>query len=238
MTRPCLLRWPFLACLPLALSCVETFEGNGVPAAEARTLAGFDQVLSRGVLDVRLVRADQFAVNVRIDSNLLQVVRTSVSGGQLTIDVDGGNLGEILPGPHLVVSMPSLLDAELTGSGKLSAEGFTESEPVSVELSGSGELSWSGSTPALDAILRGSGAVDLVGTAKAIDLYLAGTGKLDATSLTASGATIQVEGPGAIEAVVNGPVDATVSGGGSIELTGKVVQGTWDDEGGGKIIAP
>jgi hypothetical protein len=226
-----------MACMLHMLSCVDTFEGNGIAGAETRAATGFNQVLSRGVLDVRLQHAEQFALQVRIDSNLLDVVRTSVSGGRLSIDV-AGNLSDVLPGPHVIVAMPSLLDAELAGSGSLSAEGFTESEPVSVELTGSGELSWSGKTPALDAIVRGSGALDVVGSAKSIDLYLAGSGNLDAASLTASSAVIEVEGPGKVEAAVNGRVDATVSGGGSIELSGNVVRGIWDDSGEGEIIAP
>lgn len=226
--------------LLLGSACVETFDGDGLPAEEDRSQAGFNRVSARGALNVEVTQAAAFAIRVNIDSNLIRRVSTSVSDTTLEIEVDGGNLGESLGGPHVLVSMPTLRDLELNGSGRLSAQGFDadEDEDVSVELAGSGEVSWSGRAQALDAVLSGSGSLVLDGEAASIDLYLAGGGELDARSLSARRGTIELAGSGSITASVDGRVDATVSGTGEVELYGDVVRGTWEESGGGTISGP
>jgi Putative auto-transporter adhesin, head GIN domain len=217
------------------LGCVETLDGNGVLAEEARPQRGFEKVSSRGSLEVELTRGD-FAVDVRIDRNLMSRVATSVNDGTLIIRVAGGNLGRHLPGPHVSVSMPALLDVELNGVGRLVASGFVEQETASVELSGAGEVSWSGSAEELDVVLNGSGELTLVGEAARAEYFLAGAGTLDARDLTASGAEIELEGIGSVLATVDGRVDANVDGEGIVELFGDVTRGTWTTTTEGSII--
>jgi hypothetical protein len=189
----------------IALGCVETFDGNGVPARETRALSGFEQVSARGALDVEITPGD-FFVEVSIDENLVSRVETVLDDAALVIRVRGGNLGDVLPGPHVRVRLPSLRDVELNGSGRLTAETFDESDSVSVELSGSGNVSW--------GLLNGSGELVLEGTADRIELILNGSGSLDARGLEAGAADIELEGSGTISATVNGRVDAAVDGSG------------------------
>lgn len=214
--------------------CVETYDGNGILAEEARTAAGFERVSVRGAIDIELQQGD-FAVAVRIDQNLISRLTTRVDGRTLLVRFEGGNLGEHLPGPNVSVSLPRLSDVELNGSGRLVASGFEGEEPASVELSGSGELTWSGSTDALDVVLNGSGNLTVTGEAERAEYYLAGAGTLDARELTAEAANIEVEGAGSIQATVDGRVDASVNGSGTIELYGDVTRGDWTETAEGSI---
>jgi hypothetical protein len=229
--------WLVSSCAWLTGACVETYEGNGTRARETRAVTGFDRVLSRGVLDVTVTQAAAFGLTVSIDSNLLERVVTSVDTRTLVVEIDGGNLGGHLPGPHVIVTLPTLLDAELIGSGRLSAMGFSGDEPVSVELVGSGELTWSGDASDVEALLRGSGKLVLAGSTSSADLQVGGSGELDARSLTAESATIELDGPGIISATVDGRVDARAAGGGSVALYGDVVEGTWEESDEGTITA-
>jgi hypothetical protein len=108
-----------------ASGCVETFDGNGVPADESRPSSGFDRVTSRGPLDVAITQGD-FAVGVHIDQNLLSRIGTTVSGDTLIIQAEGGNLGDIVAGPHITIAMPSLVGAEMRGTGTFTVDGFDE----------------------------------------------------------------------------------------------------------------
>jgi hypothetical protein len=218
----------------LALAgCVETYDGNGVLGEEARTATGFDRVSVRGSLDVELEPGD-FAVAVRIDQNLLSRVATRVDGRSLLVRFDG-NLGDHLPGPNVSIRLPLLSDVELNGAGRLVATGFDGEDPANVELSGSGEVRWSGSTDALDVVLNGSGTLTVAGEATRADYYLAGAGTLDAKELTAEAANIEVEGTGNVQATVDGRVDASVNGSGTIELFGDVTRGDWSETNEGSI---
>lgn len=224
-----------IACaLPLLGGCVETYDGNGILAEETRTITGFDRVSVRGDLDIELEQG-AFAAAVRIDQNLISRVSTRVDGRTLLVRFEGGNLGEHLPGPNVSVSLPLLTDVELNGSGRLVASGFEGEEPASVELSGSGELTWSGSTDALDVVLNGSGNLSVTGEAERAEYYLAGAGTLDARELTAQAANIELEGSGSIQATVDGRVDASINGSGTIELFGDITRGTWTETEEGSI---
>ncbi len=221
----------------LSAGCVDTFDGDGVPGEEVRVAQDFDLLSARGDLDVAVTQGP-FAVSVKIDQNLLERVITTVDQGRLEISIDGGNLGEHLPGPNVIVSMPALRDVELNGSGRIAAGEFDEDEAVSVELSGAGEVSWSGDAPSLDALLNGNGELTLSGSATTVTYHLVGAGTLDAKALTARGAGIEVQGSGKVTATVDGRVDATVEGTGTIDLLGNVIQGVWEVSEEGDVTGP
>lgn len=222
-----------LALLPSA-GCVDIVEGNGVLKEEVRDVRGFDQVNARGGLDVTISEGD-FAVSVRIDENLQSYVRTSVADDTLTIAVDDANLSEKLPGPHVVISMPALLDAETTGDGTLTASEFDTEAPVSLELTGGGKLSWSGSATDLDVVLAGDGELTIEGSAENTELFLRGSGTLDARDLVSDEASIVLDGPGALSVTVNGLVNARASNGGTVDLFGRVQLGEVDEATGATI---
>ena len=226
-----------LAALWLAAlgGCVETFDGNGVAADEVRGERDFNSVSSRGVLEVSIAQGD-FSVALHLDENLLEHIDTFVSGDTLVIEVEGGNIGDHVPGPHVIISMPSLSGAELRGTGTLTTEDFDEDGPVAVQLGGTGEVYWTGSTPELTATLNGGGEMFLSGSADRADYYVSGAGRLDARELTAQAADVEISGSGNVQATVDGRVDARIEGTGSIVLQGDVDEGQWD-EGDGSIVA-
>jgi hypothetical protein len=216
-----------IACLLAVLSgCVETFDGNGVAGSEEREVADFDSIVARGELEV-VVTEGPFAVRVTIDENLLERIQAENNGGRLEVAAFGGNLGDILPGPHVTISMPELRSLELSGTGSVTATDFSESENVSLRLSGAGDLRWSGDAPGVLAELNGSGELTVGGSASRVTYLLTGAGTLDATALRARSANIEVRGSGNVSATVDGVVDARVEGTGTIELLGNVIEGNW-----------
>lgn len=222
--------WRLGLCAWAAAGCVDIVDGNGVASSELREASGFTRVNARGGLDVTLDEGE-FSVEVRIDENLQPYVRTRVAGDTLGIDVADANIRGKLPGPHVVVRMPSLRDAETAGAGTLTATGFGADAPVSLELTGSGELEWSGRATDLDVVLAGNGNIFLEGSAELAELYLRGSGALDARDLVADGARIELDGSGALSVTVNGRVDARAAGDGSVDLFGRVVLGTIEESG-------
>lgn len=227
--------WGIALSLLLLPGCVEVVDGNRVLREEARDERDFDKVNARGGLDVAITEGD-FSVTVRIDENLLPYVLTGVEGGTLSIEVDDANLRKKLPGPHVLISMPALRDAENSGQGNLTASDFDAAGPVSLELTGAGSLTWSGRATDLDAVLAGTGELSIEGTAENTELFLRGSGTLDARDLVADEATIELDGPGALSVTVNGLVNARAANGGTIDLFGRVRTGTIDETSGGTII--
>jgi hypothetical protein len=203
----------------LALAgCGLGVDGNGERVSEVRPLEGFSAVDSDGSLDVMIARGDAFRVEVSIDSNLLDRVRTRVAGDTLTIDEEW--IGDTVAGPHVVVTMPVLRRAAVNGSGNLWAGGFEQAEPVSLAIDGSGEMTFVGAVPRADVRIAGSGDARLQGIATALGATIEGSGAVDAFHFDATTADLSVSGSGDLAATVSGSVRVSISGSGSVDLYG------------------
>jgi hypothetical protein len=226
----------FCLCLLPLLSGCRSFDvrGNGQPATETRNLDGFVAIDGRGSFDTRVEQGETYSVRVNIDSNLLHVLRTRVEGTTLVVDSDE-SVSDILPGPHVTVTMPHFQSAELSGSGRIDVASCRETKPVSLVLSGSGDVTFNGAAPSVSARLEGSGDVDLAGSADQVDLYLGGSGSINASALPASTGSVRLSGSGGVSATINGRADVSLSGSGDIDLFGRVVLGQWSNSGSGDI---
>jgi len=215
------LRTALLPVLLLGLlpSCNLGVDGNGNRSLEDRPGQDFTGVESRASLDVKVQRGDTFSVVVSIDSNLQPAVITRVDGGTLIVDVNEP-IGDTVSGPHVIVTMPVLRAAVLSGSGALSAETFPQDQPVDLILEGSGNLVFSGDVPTLAGRLTGSGDMWLHGSAGAADLTLEGSGNLNARDMSATTGDISLEGSGDLAATVTGSMRIALSGSGDIDLFG------------------
>lgn len=223
-----------VALLALAGCGLFGVDGNGERVTEVRSLEGFSSVDSEGSLDVEITRGDAFHVEVSIDSNLLPLVRTRVSGDTLAIDTDQP-IGDVVAGPHVIVTMPLLRRAAVNGSGGLTAASFEQSEPVSLDIDGSGELSFVGNVPRADVRISGSGDARLHGAAAVLGAAVEGSGAVDARDLDATTADLSVSGSGDLAANVSGSVSVAISGSGSVDLYGAAVIERVDISGSGSI---
>ena len=210
----------FLSILLLLLpACTLDVDGNGERTTESRELRDFSSVIADGSLDVEIQQGDTTSVVVSIDSNLQRLVLTHVADGRLIID-ESKPIGDTVAGPHVIVTMPLLHAARLAGSGILSAETFSQADPIDLSLEGSGDMSFDGQVPTLTARLEGSGDMRLHGSATAVVLGLEGSGDLHATDLSAAAADIRLAGSGSIAATVTGPSRVTLDGSGDVDLFG------------------
>ena len=208
-------------------------DGNGERATEVRPLEGFSAIDSEGSLDVQVTRGDTFRVEVSIDSNLLDRVRTRVSGDTLTIDDEW--IGDTLPGPHVIVTMPVLRRASINGSGAISVTGCNQAEPISLTIDGSGELGFAGSVPRADVRISGSGDARLRGAAPGLAVTVEGSGAVDAIDLAATTADFSISGSGDVAATVSGSARVSISGSGSVDIFGGAVLERVDISGSGSV---
>jgi hypothetical protein len=202
-------------------------DGNGQRATETRPLQGFVAVAADGPLDVRIQSGDAFYVEVSVDSNLLHDLRTDLTDGGATLSIDlDGHVWDILPGPHVIVTMPELQRADLNGSGSVSATGFQQPDPVTLELDGSGALTYDGQVPSAVVRSWGSGDMHLHGSTGSLDARLDGSGDVDARDFPTATANLSVSGSGSLSATASESARATLSGSGDLDLYGgAAVQG-------------
>ena len=196
-------------------------EGNGERATETRPVAGFTAVVADSSLDVEIQSGAAFSVEVSIDSNLLSDLHTDLIDGGATLSIDTERpVRDILPGPHVIITMPDLQRAALNGSGSVSATGFQQSDPVVLELDGSGLLTYDGQVPGAQVRSWGSGDMRLHGSTSTLDARLDGSGDVDARNFPAATADLSLSGSGNLSATVSDSVSVTLSGSGDVDLYG------------------
>jgi hypothetical protein len=151
--------------------------GDGQMRAESRSLAGFTAIRNQSSVDVAVTQQAVFSVVVTGDSNLLPLVKTSVSGNALIIFTDDPFDTSI--GVTVSVGLPVITGLATQGSGQLSAASVNTGD-LSVEASGSGRTSVQGVTDQLLLTSSGSGGVVLAGQGSELRATLLGSGDTDA----------------------------------------------------------
>jgi hypothetical protein len=203
----------------VVLGCANVVHGNGQAASEVRPLEGFTAVDSAGSFEVKVEQRDSFFVRVDVDSNILPLLRTRVSGNTLIIGSDEP-VADLLPGPHVTVAMPHFASGTLSGSGLLSISSVQSSEGVALDLSGSGKIDFQGTAASITAGLDGSGEIHLAGSTDGIAASLDGSGAIDARGLPARVGSVDLGGSGNVIATVTDSVDVSLRGSGRIDLFG------------------
>lgn len=226
------------ALLVLAAFCVagcdQGVAGNGQPARETRQLEAFDGIVAESSLEVDVRAGDAFRVELRIDSNLIDLVTTRVAGGRLILDTERP-IDDPIRGPHARVTLPTLRSVRLAGSGELRVGDFEPVESLDFRLSGSGQIAGNAVASRVRVVLDGSGAIDLDGSADDVELELSGSGSIDAYELSAARGVVDLSGSGRIAASVSERVDVDLSGSGRIDLFGGAELGHHDASGSGEV---
>jgi hypothetical protein len=192
----------------------KTVQGSGVAAAETREVPPFTGVELAGANNVTVRVGGEWSVVVRGDDNLLGRITTQVEDGDLVVGQTPGSFETKSP-TGVEVSVPSLDDLTLTGSGILSVRGI-EAENVTVTLSGSG-------------IVRASG------TATQLDVDLPGSGEAELKELVARDVNAIVSGSGLLLITATERLDASVPGSGAILYSGNPANVTTNITGTGAV---
>ena len=214
--------------------CGSGIDGNGHRVDEARETAAFSRVRSDASLDVKITQGDAPTVMVSIDSNLQRLVKTRIADDTLYIDLSD-DIGDVVEGPHVLVTAPQLSAAKLAGSGNMTVAFEEPAQPLDLYLSGSGSIRFDGSAAALGAFLSGSGDIRVAGTTSDADLKLSGSGSIRGQNLDSDSAAIVLSGSGDIAANVHDSVQVSLSGSGQIDLYGGATIATLSHTGTGDI---
>jgi hypothetical protein len=196
-------------------SSSNTVHGSGVAATETREVPPFAGVDLAGGTDVTVRVGEERSVVVRGDDNLLSRITTEVVDGNLVVGQTPGSFETKSP-TRVGVSIPSLDDLKLTGSGILTVTGI-DADNVTVALAGSG-------------IVRASG------TATRLTVDLPGSGEAELKELVARDVNAVVSGSGLLLITATDRLDASVPGSGAILYSGNPADVTTSIAGSGAVI--
>lgn len=182
------------------IKSISGIKGSGISKSEPRNVAGFTEIEASGAVNLEVDAAQKdFNVTVEADDNLLQYIKTEVSGSTLKIYSEG----RISPNAKLSVRvlMPAIEGLDVSGASDAS---IVNARADSLELKASG---------ASEIIIQGE--------AKELNADASGASKINAENLKVENA--EVEASGASSAIVSatGDLNADASGASKILYAGE-----------------
>lgn len=215
--------------------------GSGPVTSELRSIVNFTGVTNTGSFDVYVSEADTFGVEVVAQENLLPVIETYVSGGNLIVETKNNTCYKSSSPVEVYVSLPELDRLRLTGSGKVFAD-VAASPEVEITNSGSGLME-------IDTVYAesyvvsnsGSGYIAIEGSfTDEADLVQSGSGTIAGGFFfgTADLGVRHSSSGQVFATVLDGTfVDVILSGSGKVELAGDAVLAEYTLNSSGRVDA-
>jgi len=215
--------------------------GSGPLTSELRDVENFTGITNTGSFEVYVSEADTFGVELVAQENLLPIIETYVSGGNLIIETKNHNCYRSSSAVEIYVSLPELDQLRLSGSGILIAD-VAASPEVEVANSGSGSIE-------VDSVYAeyyrvsntGSGHITLEGVvADEANMIQSGSGTIAGGILfgTADLSIRHSSSGRVIATLMDGTeVDVILSGSGKVELEGDAVLAEYTLNSSGRLDA-
>ena len=173
-------------------------KGSGVTKKEAREVSDFRSVDVSSVFQVEITAQKDYAVEVEADDNLLQHIRTEVSGGTLRITSDK-SLKPSSP-IRVRISAPDIEGIEASGASRVSLSNVKNSK-LAVDASGVAKI-------------------EIAGETSDLQVDVSGASNIDAENLAAENAIVDASGASHVSVNVLNELRTDASGASKIRYTG------------------
>ncbi len=173
-------------------------EGNGKVTTENRPVENFTKLEADGAFEVNWASAPAASLTITTDENLMEYIRTRLSGETLRIEWIKPLRGT--RGIKVNIATPVLTGAELNGAVRL----------VASNLSG----------PEFVLLANGATRVALNGTVNAMSAEMNGASRLDADTLVTRAIELSISGAGRAEVNASEALKVEISGAGKVTYVG------------------
>lgn len=187
--------------------------GDGQRTSEQRPIGPVTAIRSDGAFRLTIKSGAAPKLTIETDKNILPIVKTTVTNGQLDIYSDQSY--SVDRRIDVSVSSPNITDLSVAGSNQISAEGFTGG-PLSI-------------------VLNGSSTAVLAGQVTSLVCVMGGANHLTARQLNADSANVTLNGSGDASVNAHQRVVARISGAGSITVYGNPRERDTQVNGAGRI---
>jgi len=173
-------------------------EGSGTAKSEQRNVSGFSKIDAGGAINLEIAFQENYGVSVEADENLLQHIKTEVSGDTLKIHSEG----RISPKTkiNVKISMPKLSDLDISGASTANVANFK--------------------ADSIDLTASGASKITISGTATSVKTDASGASSIDAEKLSVEKADVNSSGASKVIVAPLDDLNADASGASSVYYTG------------------
>ncbi len=228
-------------------SCLENIiciDGNGQLTTESRSITELTELVNTTSIDVVYRKADSVSVTITAESNLMEHIVMSSSGGRLEVRTDPRNACfNYSRRPVVLVTSPLLSSIDLTGSGSVEADTLMGQEvevkstasgnlyvehlfsvDLQIGMTASGDVSISDvNCNEADFTLTGSGNLQISGKSGKGNMRVTGSGDIKSSDMIITTSSETITGSGNIYTTVLNTLNAVISGSGNIYVKGNPV---------------
>ena len=197
------------------------------PNREVRTVAAFTKLgLSNSA---RVILRQGSPQRVEVDASAADLARleTTVENGKLHIGTkreEGkmwSNSGRFEGSVTVYVTMPTLSELSVSGSGQLTAENDIKADALALSISGSGRMTIPKlKADKLNTSVSGSGEITLAGSCPQHEARISGSGNVRASNLRTETSAIRISGSGDGRLYASRSLEASIAGSGSVYVRG------------------
>ena len=139
---------------------LSSVQGSGNIQSEKRDVSGFMEIEASGAINLEIVAQKDFSVEVEADDNLLQYIKTEISGDTLKVFTKD----RISPRNKLVVkiSMPELTALDVSGASGATVSNV-KTDSLKLEASGASKIKIDGEANSLESEASGASTIDAEG---------------------------------------------------------------------------
>jgi hypothetical protein len=186
-------------CGSIEINKVTGIKGSGTSKTEQRNVTGFKEIEAGGAVNLEVDAGNEFSVSVEADDNLLQYIKTEVSGNTLKIYSEG----KISPTAKLniKISMPSLEGLDVSGASEAK---IVNARADSLELKASG-----------------ASEVNIVGETNELTAEASGASEINAENLRTESAVVNASGASSAIVSAADNLEVEASGASKIYYTGE-----------------
>lgn len=225
-----------LALFSLTLFSCHKVVGTGPTVSETRNLSDFSEIRLDMDATLEITQGAHYLVQVDAQSNIMNEIRTTVSGHVLTIDHRHNTW--IKSAPITVhVTLPYINALKVSGSGSIQGQTTIQSTNLTLCISGSGEITLPGiETETLESTISGSGEVNLKsGSTTNLESDISGSGDLYCSYVASKYVDARTSGSGTTKVYALNQLDAHISGSGNVYYRGNPIVNS-SISGSGKVI--
>lgn len=239
MERKKLFQLAFVVLLVFSISsCIDCIRGDGDIITQNRTneISEFDQLELSGSFNVEYVQDSSLFLEIEGDSNILDILTTSVSGGRLYIGTKHNRCYSSRNNISVRVHSEKLSKIILSGSGNIRCSSLN-TDILELISSGSGNFKFSNlNTQILNANISGSGNIRLGGFAENTSFSISGSGNIYAYDLEQEACGLSINGSGNVYVRFLNSLTGVINGSGNVYYKGPGNEVDIQINGSGRLI--
>jgi len=209
----------FLIVISLLINaCVNSIDGNGNVINETRKVESFNKIDISGGYEVVLNQGDIERLEIEIDENLIDYIKTNVKKNTLFIK-SKKNFGKT-KAMKIYITVVNIKAIEVSGAIKLTNKGIYKGDKLKIDVSGAADIDLELKVEKLVMDMSGASETTLKGSSTNFKIELTGAGELDAEKFKTQHTSVEISGAGEAKVYAKKTLDIEVSGAGSIHYKG------------------